>query len=246
MKKFNYISILAGGSCKFNCDFCIGKDIRKNTTPHFSKKWQSFIECFGDMTDTLSVSGDTSDPSFVFETWQVPYYVKEVLKLDLRVTIHTRNIDFIHEHIETNLPNYDSYVLSIDEHFIDEIDSGEVKPEILNTLKNLGKNLRFSIVITNDNINIFDDYSFVKYLLQIFPDARMTIRPEVHLEDIKIKTFDKWGENTRMNNGSYKLDKNKNVWFWDYNETNPNMNVRYLFSNGNISSNCEWDKIKEL
>ena len=137
MKKFNYISILAGGSCKFNCDFCIGKDIRKNVSPHFSKKWQSFIECFGDMTDTLSISGDTSDPSFNFETWQFPYYVKDVLKLDLRVTVHTRNFDFIHEHSISTLPKFDSYVLSIDETFIDKINKGEVEniPSEIDTKK---------------------------------------------------------------------------------------------------------------
>jgi hypothetical protein len=80
MKKFDYISILAGGKCKFNCSFCVGNNIRKKSTPHFSPKMKAFIECFPDTTDLLSVSGDTSDPSFIKETWSIPQIVKSFNK----------------------------------------------------------------------------------------------------------------------------------------------------------------------
>jgi hypothetical protein len=46
-----------------------------------------------------------------------------------------------------------------------------------------------------------------------------------------------------MENGAMYLKENKNIWLWDYNQTNSKLNVRYLFSDGKISSNCEWDRI---
>ena len=46
-----------------------------------------------------------------------------------------------------------------------------------------------------------------------------------------------------LKNNAFVLKKFPNIWFWDYNKTNQSLNVRYLFSNGEIGSNSRWNKI---
>jgi len=250
MKKLDYISILAGGKCKFNCDFCVGKDIRKDVKPYFSTKWESFIECFADMTNLLSVSGDTSDPSFVKDTLKIPGIAKSFNK-DIKVTIHTRNLNVIKA---AKNAGYDSFVFSIDENF---------NKEMLDTLKKYKDenfDIRLSLVLTDYNFCILDEWS--KSFKEIF-DFKMTIRPEVKLAkdeamnwtlysaflNIRSKKYkspyDSKKYITKMENGAIKLKRFPNVWYWDYNATNPKLDVRYLFSDGTIAGNCQWGKDKK-
>ena len=243
--KFDYISILAGGACKFNCDFCVGKDMRKNITPHFSKKVESFIECFSDMTNLVSVSGDTSDPSFVEDTMYIPGKVREI-NPDARVTIHTRNIDFIEDAFHAG---YDKFVFSIDEDFT---------LEMLEMLRPYKDKVRLSFVMTSYNHWIIDEWS--KNMKEIF-DFQMTLRPEVNAVkdettawmfydtflNIRARKYRSPYNSkkfvTQMKNGAFKLKQFPNIWYWDYNKTNPNIEARYLFSNDEIGSNCKWGEI---
>lgn len=244
MKKFDYISILAGGKCKFNCDFCVGKNIRKDIKPHFSTKWESFIGCFADMTDLLSISGDTSDPSFVKESSKIPSIAKSFNK-HLKVSLHTRNLNVIKT---AKNAGYDSFVFSIDENF---------NKEMFNVLKNHKDenfDIRLSLVITDKNFHILDEW--FKNFKDIF-EFKMTIRPEVNsskekrwqstfynaFQNIGNENIDKSKNAIKMENGAIKLKDYPNIWYWDYNETNPKLNVRYLFSNGTISGNCQWEKL---
>ena len=64
-KKYDYISILAGGSCSFNCPFCIGNKIRKDEKPKYSKEIHKFLKEYVGDTSLLSISGSTSDPSLI-------------------------------------------------------------------------------------------------------------------------------------------------------------------------------------
>ena len=242
MVKFNYISILAGGICKFNCNFCVGKDIRKNEKPHFSSKWKAFIECFADMANLLSVSGDTSDPSFVDDVWKIARFAKYINK-NIKVALHTRNIKVINNCFESG---YDKFVLSIDENFNWQ--------KHYETLLEHKDNVRISFVMTDDNFWILDEW-YENYP-QIFEDFQITIRPEVHLaknenwnyvfkerfEGIGQKTFNEKNV-IELENGALQNKAFPKLWYWDYNKTNPKLNVRYLFSDGNIASNCQWEKI---
>jgi len=247
MKKLDYISILAGGSCKFNCSFCIGNDIRKNAKPHFSKKTEAFLECFSDFTDLVSISGDTSDPSFVEETMFLPRKIREI-NPQVKITIHTRNIDFLDDAFHSG---YDKFVLSIDEEFT---------YEMLKKLKPYKDKVRLSFVMTEYNFWILNDWSNSKLMKEIF-EFQMTIRPEVKAVrdettawnfydaflNIKARKYRSPYNSkkyvTVLKNGAIKLKKFPNIWYWNYNETNKNLNVRYLFSNGDISSNCKWGEI---
>jgi len=244
MKKFDYISILAGGSCKFNCEFCIGKNIRKDASPHFSKKVKSFIECFSDLTDLISVSGDTSDPSFIKETWKIPNWVKE-FNPKSKVTLHTRNIDCLENALNSG---YDKFVFSIDENFT---------REMLKKLEPYKDKVRLSFVMTVANFWVIDAWK--EKIPEIF-EFQMTIRPEVKEAKIEsnLHTFINQFLNILGNTitlfelhdrafvnekGALVLEEKPNIWFWNYNKTNKMMDVRYLFSDGKISSNCEWEKI---
>jgi len=233
--KLDYISILAGGSCKFNCDFCVGKDIRKNITPHISPKYKAFIECFAEQTDLLSISGDTSDPSFVEEIWEIPEIAKEV-NPNIKVTIHTRNIEAIHKTFVDNC--FDKFVFSIDEN---------ITKETLQILKHYKKKVRLSFVMTESNYSIV--YNWLDELPEIF-DFQMTIRPEVHqVQNNKIlfeSTFRDISSNstiTELSSGAVQLNQKPNIWYWDYRKTNDKINTMYLFSSGEISNNCKWSEI---
>jgi hypothetical protein len=235
MNKFDYISILAGGSCKFSCDFCIGNKIRENTKPHFSTKLSSFIECFSDMTDLLSVSGDTSDPSFVTETKDIPKIAKS-FNSNIKVTLHSRNIKYLDKVFDYG---YDKFVFSTDEDFYDNC----TQEDIFNLIKIKDK-LRFSIVVTSFNFGyMVGEELLISKLSKDFPNAQITLRPEVSESEHIIKCLESIGTWVPMENSAMYLKENKNVWLWDYNQTNSKLNVRYLFSTGNISSNCEWDRI---
>jgi hypothetical protein len=240
--KYDYISILAGGSCKFNCSFCIGKDIRENIQPHFSNKWQSFLNCYADRTDLLSVSGDTSDPSFISEYVVIPYEAKQI-NPNIKVHLHTKDIGICS--VSTNISGYDKYILSIDDEFLNELNKFD--KTVLKGLQEHSRKgrLRFSIVLMDWNIGlIFGENNLYEQILKLFPNIQITLRPDVNadIEHIKQVLFsflnDEWIE---KNNGSLEYSSNENIWLWNYNKTNPEHNVLYLFSNGNIQNNDAWN-----
>jgi len=111
---FNYISILAGGKCSFKCSFCVGNEIRKNEPAHFAPNWKKFLKDYATKTSLLSISGDTSDPIFIKDTWNIPEYAKNINN-NLRITLHTRKpVSFEEELLNIFNVGYDKLVLSID------------------------------------------------------------------------------------------------------------------------------------
>jgi len=240
MKKLNYISVLAGGSCKFNCSFCIGNNMRQNETPHFSIKWRSFVECFADMTDLLSVSGDTSDPSFVQDRKFIPALAKSY-NPTIKVTLHTRNIEYTKESLQDG---YDKCIFSIDEDFFETHSDSDII--MLQEIQSQKNKLRFSIVLTGYNFGYFvKTDGLIEKLVGLFPNAQITLRPEVSESDFILSCIDSLGSWIQKSNDAMYLEENPNIWLWDYKKTNKKLDVRYLFSTGEISSNCKWDKIIE-
>jgi len=241
----DYISILAGGSCKFNCEFCVGNSIRENITPHYSSKIKGFLECYADRTQLLSVSGDTSDPSLISETIFIPVEAKEYNK-DIKVSIHTRDIYFTEKAMDYG---YDKIVLSIDETL-----SENDYQTLVNYYYHYGYNIRLSFVLTSSNFWIIDEWK--KDFPALF-DMELTIRPDVFEKDevfrkhIFLETFlgidGDWQNIEQYKNeyGAIVLEKYPNVWYWDYNVTNKNLDVLYLFSNGDIKNNCKWENLYE-
>jgi len=237
MKKLDYISILAGGSCKFNCSFCIGNSLRKEVTPHFSEKYKSFIACFSDQTDLLSVSGDTSDPSFIKESYSIPLEAK-YFNPNIKVSVHTRTLK--NEDLKRFL-HYDKIVISIDENIISNTDV-----ETLLFLQENQKRIRFSIVLTSYNFGYFTkEEGLIEKIVELYPEAQITLRPEVSEAEYIMNCVSNAGTWIEQENGSYYLEENSNIWLWNYKDTNPNINALYLFSDGMISNNCRWDKISK-
>jgi len=238
----DYISILAGGACKFNCSFCIGNSIRENVTPHYSSKLKSFLECYANQTNLLSVSGDTSDPCFIQETDDIPVIAKKI-NSNIKVSIHTRNTDtrILEKYL---ICNYDKIVVSIDEKFFDNLCVEDI---LWYRRTAREKKLRFSIVLTSYNYKHFcKKDGIISKIVDIFPGAQITLRPNVFEEDCWIETFaDDLGTWMNNTNGSKTLEENTNIVFWDYSKTNPNIDALYLFSDGTIDNNCKWKNIKE-
>jgi len=241
MGKLDYISILAGGSCKFNCSFCIGNSMRKNITPHYSKKWESFLNCFADQTDLLSVSGDTSDPSLIEETIVIPTIAK-IINPNIKVSIHTKetNSEILEKYL---IANFDKLVISIDENFLEGLCDEDVL--FFRRIAREHK-LRFSIVLTSYNFGYFvENNGIIEKLVEMFPTAQITLRPEVSEEEHISNCIDSIGTWTIQENGSCYLEENMNIWLWEYSKTNQNINALYLFSDGIIKDNCRWDNIKK-
>jgi hypothetical protein len=234
--KFDYISILAGGSCRFDCHFCVGNDIREYTSPHFSSKFKAFIECFADQTNLLSVSGDTSDPSFIRDSWLIPSIAKQFNE-SIRVTFHTRSIDSMQKAFDSG---YDKFVFSIDE---------TLTQDILNTLLPFKDKVRLSLVITRQNLELLPSI----FLLDHIYDFQITFRPDVFEQNRTFNLsflhfFITLSSDTdtipyRNDNGSITHPSFPGFLYWNYLHTNKQLNVRYLFSNGDIASNCKWSEI---
>jgi len=228
----NYISILVGGSCKFNCSFCIGKDIRKNITPHFSTKYKAFLECYGDTTHKISISGDTSDPCFLYID-EHKKIVQESKKYNLETNIHTRDIRS--EKIIEISKLYDGIAFSIDETFLEQ--------ETID-FRSLNMKTRFSIVITEENYKIFNR-PWLDEVYERTGVASMTFRPDVFSNKDYFKNF-----LDAMEFNKFVLDKNGVQWmpykdkfitFWD--NKNIEQEVKYLWSNSEITDNCKWSKL---
>jgi len=234
MKNLDYISILTGGSCKFGCTFCVGNDIRKNVTPHISRKYKSFIDCFGDLTKSISVSGSTSDPSLLdLSIHREIISTSKAPENNLVTNLHTREIKSSFKMIEL-CKMYDGIVFSIDENFLEEDNLIDFS---------ICKKVRFSIVITKETVDFFDR----EWLDKVYKKtgvASFTFRPDV-FDDVC--TIDEFSE--RMNFDTYVQGKyaqwfsynDKFVTYWDNKEFS--QDVRYLWSDGNITKDCEWKKL---
>ena len=231
MERLDYISIIAGGKCKFNCSFCIGNDIRENNHPNISNKYISFIECYGDMTDEISISGSTSDPYFI--ELDVHFTIKNRSRdFDLKTSLHTRNTKLTNKMMKL-IEWYDELVLGIDETF---------NPDNFKFQNN--KSIRFSIVITKENQHKFNR-EWLDNISNKTGVNSFTFRPNVFEE------FND-GFNTFMTNMKLLFPEERKYayWFnykdsyityWDNKEFS--QNVRYLWNDGNITEDDEWKKL---
>jgi len=193
-------------------------------------------------TKLLSISGDSSDPSLINKT---KYLANEAKLINpfIKVNIHTRTLNYvlINDFINNN---YDKIVISIDENFFNNISK-----QTNTLLISLKDKIRFSIVITNYNIELLNK-DFIIKLYSLYPNASFTIRPDVFNKNdnferqiyLLIKTLSPQGfiENKL---GAIVLNKYKNIWFWFYKKSNKINNVKYLFSNDVISNYTIWEEL---
>jgi hypothetical protein len=190
------------------------------------------------MTNLLSVSGDTSDPCFIQGSDNIPTYAKRI-NPTIKVNVHTKSTDL--EHLKRfRRVGYDKIVISIDEDFIKNLDTSLIK-----FLQET--NIRFSIVLTSYNFGYFcGNDNIIDKIVELFPNAQITLRPNVFEDNFFVDSFrDILGTWIGNDNGSQYLEENSNIWFWNFNHTNPNINAMYLFSDGKIAQNCRWEQIKE-
>ena len=230
MNKFDYISILAGGKCGFNCSFCIGNDIRINEKPHFSNKYNSFIDLFASHTKLLSVSGSTSDPCFISEQeHQNIILLAKKENHNIKINVHTRTLKY--ENLKMLNKYYDKIVISIDENF---------KP--FEYLKEF-KNIRYSIVLTENNFNVFT-LDWFENIYKTIGHSSFTLRPNVFDSNIKTFSYGKEVKNKYLPKEAIQFPFHQGlIVIWNFKDINDNLNVRYLWSDDTVSSQCEWKKL---
>ena len=228
-KKFNYISILAGGSCSFNCDFCIGNDVRSNVTPHFSHKYKSFLELFAQNTNLLSISGSTSDPSLIGTPNN--YFIVETARMynrDIKISMHTRDLG---EFAKEAYSYCDEVVISLEKN----------TPEAIKFFEELSEyqqsKTRISVVITQENKHLLVTEEFYESL----SISSFTLRKNV-FEPIDINIEFAFGYEGKYGSTFYDFKDGK-IAYWDYSVTNVNLETRYLWDDGEVSSQCRWEEL---
>jgi len=234
-KKYDYISILTGGKCGFNCSFCIGNKLNKDKEPHFSNQYTNFVENYANRTNIISISGSSSDPYFISIQKHIDIINKcKDVNPKIVTNIHTR---YIKDAIKLNqlMGLYDGIVFSVDEDFLNRSD-------ILDFKKYSHKKMRFSIVLTNKNRHIFTR-DWLDEVYNTTGISSFTFRPDVFENDFDIEDF-------KINMELFEVvDKKYGVWFpyksgyvtyWDNKKIN--QNVLYLWSTNEVTDDCEWKK----
>jgi len=236
MNKLDYISILAEGKCKFNCPFCIGKDIRKEEKPHIAGDYVDFIQTYGMLTEEISISGSTSDPYFLSIKIHREI-VKESNDLALRTSLHTRYTKDTKK-LRELLEIYDEVVFGIDENALEDL-IGE------RHIRKYKSKIRFGVVITEDNRRLINrDYLDAIYL--VTGVGSFTFRPDVNSNKYTLGDFiDNMNfeitQVDKVHNSLYFYYKDKYVSYWDNKVIN--LNVLYLWGDGKITNNLEWKKL---
>jgi hypothetical protein len=229
---YDFVSVLCGGRCAFNCDYCIGRSTREDLEPTFSDSIYEFMKDNVRKTKVFSVSGESTDPLFTSTASYIPGYLEE-LGFDGTVELHTKVSNSLDEYFGYG---YDTIVLSI------EHDISEEKIKELRELR--GNDIRLSIVVNVDTVE-----SFKSLILshKLFGFA-LTIRPDSFMseEDTKATTMSLRGlfpDFEVLDTGMVILDKDKSVWYNDHSETNKQSNALYLRHNGDIVTGAYWDNL---
>jgi hypothetical protein len=229
---YDFVSVLCGGKCVFNCDYCIGRSTREDTEPTFSDSIYEFIKDNVKKTKTFSVSGESSDPTFVSTTSYIPTYL-DGLGFDGTIELHTKVDSDIGAYFDCG---YNTVVLSI------EHDVSEEKIKRLREFR--GNNIRLSIII---NVNTIESFKNMILSRKLFGFS-LTIRPDSFMseEDTKSVTItlrELFPDFEVLDNGMVILDKHKSVWYNNHSETNKRSNALYLRDNGDVVTGTYWDNL---
>lgn len=220
-KKYNYISILCGGKCSFNCDFCVGQKIRIDKEPYIDDDWKDFIFENAKYTNEISISGSTSDPFFLGVD-----RINDILKLskenNLFTSLHTRSIDLS----ILRLKNLDELVISIN----------DINPNNYKNLLYLSEkfNCRISIVATKKNKNKFTRNFF--YSINI---KKWTIRKNIFEKNL-IVNIDMPLKKYKIFNAEIYGNEEKEIALWDFKKQNEEIKALYLWQTGQVKEQCYW------
>ncbi|HEC68679.1 MAG TPA: hypothetical protein ENI31_00095, partial [Candidatus Omnitrophica bacterium] len=232
-KLFDYISILAGGRCKMNCHFCVGKSIREKKKPSFADKdkvlW--FINFYSQYTKLFSISGSTSDPMLT-NLDLLNLYIKEGKDKGLRVSLHTHSntIPLILENIDKILL-CDKIVLSV--HDLKNVDSVN---ELIGKFKK-GR-IRISSVCHSGNKSLLESKKFY----ESFGSNQFTIRLNIFEPDLKIRLPYPFLNKFIFGQPCYG-DEEKTIAVWNFKEANKIIEAMYLWPNGEIQPQCYWKRL---
>ena len=196
--------------------------ILADETQQYSNKCESFINCYADQTNIISVSS----PCFINDTVNIPLIAKRI-NPDIKAEVHTRTLKL--NNIEKFL-HYDKIVLSIDEDFFEKCP--------ISTQSYISQNqekIRFSIVATSYNFgDIIDECGLLNKLVKAFPNTQIDIEPEPHEAEHIINCLSSAGTWIEQNNGSEYLEENSNIWLW--NNKDVDISTLCLFGDGKIKS----------
>lgn len=149
-KDFDYISILTGGKCGFKCSFCIGNGIREENekAPHISEKWSQFLRIFSTSTNTLSISGSTSDPCFLdMDLHRDIVNVAKYYNPNIKTSLHTRSKGIF---VRDIFDLYDEVVISVETLKDMKLLTHLKTYKLFYSGKDLSK-FRISVVLTKEN-----------------------------------------------------------------------------------------------
>lgn len=226
--KYDYISILAGGNCPMNCNFCVGKAIRKNVQPHFAEieKIKIFLELNKERANFLSVSGSTSDPLYVKNFNQIVELCKKYFRLSLHTCAKSQLSKINTNDFEEICISLHGYPTSSTKKFIK---------------RNVDK-IRISSVYHINNKEIFDDLSFFdKTPANLFTLRLNVFDPQVPKFIKKLKPTGR----KLFNQIEYSF-KNKKIVVWNFADANKYINARYLWPDGKMRMQCYWHNLHGL
>lgn len=224
---FDYISILAGGSCTQikECTWCVGNEVRANDPPHFAsyKNVCKFLDLLQDHSTEFSISGVSSDPILCKDTGKIIDYALGKYSISLHTKI-----------LNTKTEMYSKYVdeLCLSVH--------RMIPSIAQKLKNIEpKKLRISSVCTSENIHLFESPEF----FELYGATRFTIRKNIREPELRDpvipydrSTCDQYGQKWFEGDG-------KTIALWDFKKANREIKAMYLWPTGEMNEQCYWKHI---
>lgn len=224
----DYISILAGGTCKINCSFCVGKAIRDNQPPHFApgKDIAGFMDAYSGHVQNLSISGSTSDPMHINCIDEVLAAAEILFKY--RVALHTCALDVLQERDEDFTYKLSRLTLSL--HSIPD-------KTALGFIARHKENIRISVVYHGENAETIDNMEF----FDTVPAVDFTIRKNVFdPQEPDLKGVELIGD--VFNQPLYRYG-HKRIVVWDFTDANKHINARYLWPNGALMRQCFWESL---
>jgi hypothetical protein len=226
--KLDYISILAGGNCLCNCDFCIGKNNRKNEKPHFAdyEIIRKFIRKHSDKTNEISISGSSSDPLFaILSRLIICGIIGEFPRL--KTSLHT--------HVFNDL-TYELYWI-VDELCV-SINNKQDMEDFL-ALELPIKKIRVSTVVTSKSLEWLNTGEIFKISANRYTFRKNVYEPTISFPKVEGKVIGKLFGNDLM---KYN---NSTVAFWNYKNTNKEVKAKYLWNDGVIRNQDYWDDFKK-
>ena len=231
----HYISILAGGACSMNCEFCIGKHIRNDReTAHFApeKDITSFLHESKETTKTLSISGVNSDPTATKNLLNV---VQQARPLYSTLSLHTIEHPYFLSHL---LPYIDELVLSVHQC------SPMLALDLLTLRETFPGTIRLSSVVSPSGIQ--DGSDIESFVMQYgrFVDA-ITVRKNVFTPDYQFPELP-YPRTTEIHGQRAYKYYDTTVCLWDYEKANRELRALYLWPDGQVREQCAWNQLHTL